>query len=533
MFTHTVAITRCLIAEGRLAEVEDIILPLLQMRPAQDRALTADESERLALLRCLLAQAWLLDGKEPGKALDLLKPVTTCDLSSPPALSEVLARLWTGYACLRSDSDRDQIPRAIHLLKTSQVQLELMERGDYLYWAHLGLALAYSRLGERAQVKHLTDRLTVSLPFTHDALARAWAAQIGTDNEALSNGSSGDRYFDRTTRNGAQAPNDLYASYTALPLLNQCRTIAAGSAPVLITGERGAGKEAAARLIHDLMGLAQESFACIDCEVISSMQQTDIFSFTSGGKPGSPPRTLLLNHVEKLHPISQNSLLDYVRAHTLAARVGQADAAEVPPAPRLLAATSANLEALVERGAFSRALYFLLQINALAVPPLRSRKMDIPLLATHYARQFCPIGVPFVAITEEAVRAMMAYSWPGNVRQLRNEIERATVMVAHEPVPVIDRKILSRTIQSGSPAPSDGAVKPDVLPDDAPLDDLLASTEKRIIEEVLASNQGQVSVSATRLGLTRQGLYKKIKRLGISVAKFQKEPGKESSALLR
>ena len=156
---------------------------------------------------------------------------------------------------------------------------------------------------------------------------------------------------------------------------------------------------------------------------------------------------------------------------------------------------------------------------------LRERRPDIPLLARHFLNELRPPGSSLVSITEPALEALLRYNWPGNVRQLRNEIERALVHVRSEPAPTVDLEILHNSIiegarQNRSPQPPQDA--PDaILEPDQTLSDVLARTETSVIEHVLKACDGQVTASAEVLGLTRQGLYKKMKRLDIDASSFQ------------
>jgi DNA-binding NtrC family response regulator len=164
-------------------------------------------------------------------------------------------------------------------------------------------------------------------------------------------------------------------------------------------------------------------------------------------------------------------------------------------------------------------------VISLHVPPLRERRPDIPLLARHFLNQLRPAGSSVVSITQPAMEALLRYNWPGNVRQLRNEIERALVHVQSEPAPTIDLDILSNTIVEGarkSRSPQMPQDDPDaILEPDQTLSDVLSRTEKAVIERVLRACDGQVTASADVLGLTRQGLYKKMKRLDIDASTFQ------------
>ena len=179
----------------------------------------------------------------------------------------------------------------------------------------------------------------------------------------------------------------------------------------------------------------------------------------------------------------------------------------------------------MEEGRFRPALRNRLRVISLHVPPLRERRPDIPLLARHFLDRMRPEGSALVSITQPAMEALLRYNWPGNVRQLRNEIERALVHVQSEPAPTITLDMLldaivenarERTSPDTSPDASDAILEPDQT-----LNDVLSRTEKSVIERVLQACDGQVTASADVLGLTRQGLYKKMKRLGIDASAFQ------------
>jgi len=193
----------------------------------------------------------------------------------------------------------------------------------------------------------------------------------------------------------------------------------------------------------------------------------------------------------------------------------------VPVDVRLLAETSEDMSTLVRTGRFRHDLYYRLHVISLLVPPLRERPADIPALARHFAETLAPAGTPPVSITTRAMDALRRYHWPGNVRELRNTIDRAISLVASEPAPTIDRPMLSAPIQDAAPAaaPQDGWGE--ILQPNCSLDDVLARTEKEIIERVLTECDGQITASAEMLGLTRQGLYKKMKRLSVDPASFK------------
>ena len=509
MFSHTIAIARCLLMEGRTTEVEEMITSILR---DVNRGNSAHiETGKITLLRCLLAQAYLLGNEKSELAIQALEPVVRNTADAQPHLAQALSKLWLGWAYILAPREQRNIPYAISLIRASYQLLDTLHRGDYMYWAQIGHALALSRLGQDVQMQDLLNEIITCTSFARDELAKNWMRLL-LENQHTSWASN--------------SSNVMHASYSKGAFLRECRLVSEGDAPVLFTGERGSGKESTGRLIHEMQGHAPEAFLCIDCEAISNSQYHDPLPLDERSGLSQSIKTIFLNHVEQLPVHLQSNVLSFIRPR-------YSEPQNTPEsAPRIFAATSQDLMAEVQAGAFNKELYNLLQINTLHVSPLRSRSSDIPLLALHYAHHFCPVGVPFVAITEEALLAMLHYTWPGNVRQLRNEMERAITLVTSEPIPVVDVRALPEQIRSQGK--QDYSDIPDTIPVNIhyPLDKVLASTEKQIIEQVLASNHGQVAAAASHLGLTRQGLYKKIKRLGIVASQFQDDTRKESHELL-
>lgn len=505
MYSHTIAIARCLLLEGRTQEVAEMLTPLL--RDAGMR-MASHEAERVVLLRCLLAQAQVL-GESNIEAVK--NTLSQLESASSPSLSSALSLLWLGWAHIK-DHSNSNIPYAINLLRSSHNQLNQLHRGDYIYWAQIGHAIALSRLGQQAQTQELIDEIMTCTSFARDELAQTWMRTLLKDEMA-------------TWCRDSQ--NVMKASYSTGAFLKTCKLIAEGNAPLLFTGERGVGKESTGRLIHEMKGHSPDSFLCINCETLSSNQYPFKLPLDQDSGLTDTVQTIFLNHVDKLPPHAQIELHAHLQQQYASEKGHQKWSG-----PRFFAATSANIEQLVPEKKFNADLFNILQINRLQVAPLRSRVSDIPLLALHYAHHFCPPGVPFVGITEEALSLMLCYTWPGNVRQLRNEIERAISFLASEPIPVIDSRVLPEALKKQKVASPGERYRVKSSTSSLLLEEVLASTEKRVIEDVLASTHGQVSLSASKLGLTRQGLYKKIKRLGILVSNFQDETKLNSRELL-
>jgi DNA-binding NtrC family response regulator len=241
-----------------------------------------------------------------------------------------------------------------------------------------------------------------------------------------------------------------------------------------------------------------------------------------GAVHASDGGTLIIEDIDALPLSLQSSLLRLLSDGEVTPR-GSAQAETVDV--RIVATTTADLGARVQEDRFQRALRDRLRVMSVHVPPLRERRADIPLLVRHFLNVLRPTDEALVSVTQPALEALLRYNWPGNVRQLRNEIERALVHVQSEPAPTIDLDLLLDTIVEGakkSRSPQTPQDDPDaILEPDQTLNDVLSRTEKAVIERVLRACDGQVTASADVLGLTRQGLYKKMKRLDIDASAFQ------------
>lgn len=322
----------------------------------------------------------------------------------------------------------------------------------------------------------------------------------------------------------------VHASPAMRALTRQIHRIRASHSPVLITGESGTGKELIARAVHALSERAAAPFVAFNCSTVPhELFDSHLFghekgAFTGASRPhpgvirAADGGTLFLDEIGDLPLDVQPKLLRFLQEGEVfplgARRPLQVNV-------RVIAATNRNLESLIQAGQFREDLYYRLNVVPLRVPPLRERKEEIPLLVRHFLSQMQPSGAPLVSITNRALDALLRYDWPGNVRQLRNEIERALVFVRSEPAPLIDLKDLSDVVAGTAPEPP--ATRPSAagaLPD-ACLDEALAETERQVIEQVLARHGGRIAAAASMLGLTRQGLYKKMKRLGIESSAFR------------
>lgn len=511
MYTHTIAIAKCLLTEGRIADVDQMISPLVMSAEKQTGTEQADTAEVL-FLKCLLAQARLFGGAAPAEVLQLFAHETDLHAAGNKKVFEsAIASLSIGMALVMPDEETQNLPRALHLFRSAEDVLLRINRSDYLHWAYLGEATALLFLGEQTEADARLNKAATCLQAIRDRVATQWLAclQNGTTDQlpALRKCLAAlDLHAPSDTAHAQQ----VFISDVMQDLMLDCRLAAEGTAPILIQGEPGAGKETAARLIHALQAAPNDVFIHVDCAGPADTWEAAASCLCAPDAAADYNITLFLNHIEKLSKQQQTALIDYFTCIDEQATRGINRV-------RLISASSTQLDALVQAGQFDAALYHRLKICLIEIPPLRMRKQDIPILALHFSKTLKPAGVSRVAITENALSALLTYDWPGNIRQLKNEIERILVHICIDPLPTIDTHSLSRAIKHKK--------NPRWIADEVtqeteyPLEEILHNTERTIIERVLEKYQGQVSSAAQALGLTRQGLYKKLKRLGIRLTK--------------
>ena len=285
---------------------------------------------------------------------------------------------------------------------------------------------------------------------------------------------------------------------------------------VLITGESGTGKEMAAKAIHYTSPRARKPFVALNCAALpEALLESELFGIEKGVATGVAPRigqfqkadggTLFLDEIGDLSMTAQAKILRVLQERVVE-RVG--GRAPVPVDVRLLAATNKDLEKEIARGCFREDLFYRIKVVHIQMPPLRDIRSDVPLLATHFLRDYCKdTGHPPMEFEPGVLRRLSASPWPGNIRQLRNEVLR---MAACARQSVITEEDLFEELQpvaeeAGPPAPK------------APqsLKKAIAELEKRMIGEALAATANNQQQAARALGLSRQGLINKMKRYSL------------------
>ncbi|MBK8523848.1 MAG: sigma-54-dependent Fis family transcriptional regulator [Betaproteobacteria bacterium] len=287
--------------------------------------------------------------------------------------------------------------------------------------------------------------------------------------------------------------------------------LARSQAPVYISGESGSGKELAARLVHAQSARAAAAFVPVNCGAIpESLVESEFFGYRKGAFTGADTDrdgffqaanggTLFLDEVADLPLAMQVKLLRAIQEKKVR-KVGSA--VEETVDVRIISATHRNLRECVDAGRFRQDLYYRLDVIELRMPALRERSEDVPVLVASLLRRIAGTSPPI--ITDAAMQALRAYSFPGNVRELENILERATALSGSGVIDVVDLQI--------SPE-SDGVVESGRAGET--LDDTLCRVERQAILDALAKTGGNRTAAARLLGVTFRSLRYRIERLGL------------------
>ena len=315
--------------------------------------------------------------------------------------------------------------------------------------------------------------------------------------------------------------------------------LARNQAPVYIGGESGVGKELVARLIHELGPRATGTFVPVNCGAIpSELMESEFFGHRKGSFTGAHADkeglfqaahggTLFLDEVAELPLHMQVKLLRAIQEKAVRP-IGGRD--EVPVDVRILSATHKNLAALVEQGQFRQDLFYRINVIELRVPPLRERRGDVPRLADFILRQLAAeSGGPPGKLKPDALAALEAYQFPGNVRELENILERAMAMCEGDTIEADDLMLPQRSSLPGeavaastgipaipaTPGAAAGAPAPRNPAADGSLEDYITNIERDTIIKALEESRYNKTATAKKLGITFRALRYKLKKLGI------------------
>jgi|APLow6443716910_1056828.scaffolds.fasta_scaffold20636_2 two-component system nitrogen regulation response regulator NtrX len=301
-------------------------------------------------------------------------------------------------------------------------------------------------------------------------------------------------------------------------ILETIRRVAPTNARVLITGENGTGKELVARKLYELSGRSENAFIEVNCAAIpEELIESELFGHEKGSFTGAVSQrigkfeladggTLFLDEVGDMSLSAQAKVLRVLQ-ESVFERVGGTETKKVDV--RIVAASNKNLIEEAGKGNFREDLFYRLNVVPVAIPPLRDRRSDIPILADFFMAGVCrDLGIAVKRLTPDALAVMTGYSWPGNVRELRNLIERLCILVPGETIRREDMPVME--LSRGGESEKD--------PFSArTYQDFKDCTEKEFLVRKLQENGGNVSKTARELGMQRSNLYKKLEKFGIDL----------------
>jgi transcriptional regulator with PAS, ATPase and Fis domain len=325
-----------------------------------------------------------------------------------------------------------------------------------------------------------------------------------------------------TERNSAAAPQpvpiDDYPSNAMSETMARARPAAKSNATLLLQGESGTGKDYLARWIHQQSGNSHGPFFAINCAAIPhEIAESELFGHERGAFTGAWRRkkgllelaeggTLLLNEIGELSLALQSKILTFLDSKTFL-RVGGEDWVRVDA--RLIAASHRDLQSLVDERGFLEPLFYRLNVFPIEVPPLRDRLEDLPILVkellSELAREMQISPVPRIDGT--SLEAMTRYHWPGNVRELRNVIERSIILSSGDDE-------LTVSLNEGAESRTEWSHTL-FFSQDRTLDDLRVELTEHLCTEAMRRSGGNKSKAAAMLGISRDALYRYLKRFKI------------------
>ncbi len=436
------------------------------------------------------------DDADVRHALSLLLCDCGCDVTAAASPAETLTSLrQTRPALVLIDlnyrRDTTSGEEGLALLKQIRAQDSELPVVVLTGWGTVQLAVQAMQLGAKDFLEKPWENARVrSILANHLAQADARAHV---------------RSLEEAPRSGEKQDNELIVrSRVMREALAVAERVAASNVPVLLTGESGTGKSLMARWIHrnsshregpfvsvNLGGLAETLF---ESELFGHVKGafTDARSDRIGRIERARGGTLFLDEVSNITPTQQARLL-HVLEEGLFERVGET--VSRPTDARIVAATNADIRQLIRDGRFREDLFFRLDAVEILLPPLRARRDDVPLLARHFLTRFASDNAPPLALSGSADRALESYDWPGNVRELAHVMQRAVLLAKGEEIEVADLRLTS----------GDSPERLDTL--------TLEQAERYVIRRALESCGGDVEAAATKLGVSRSALYRRLEKL--------------------
>jgi DNA-binding NtrC family response regulator len=448
---------------------------------AKGRVLIIDDEPAIAESLSELLSGW---GYETAAAADGLAGLTRAESFSPSVIiTDVFMPRLDGFGLLREIRERS--PEIAVILLTGQGTIEMavraiQEEGAYHYFEK---PLDFAKL-----------RLVIERAVEYSETRR--------ENDALR----------RQLRDRGAFGELVGASEPMRQIYSLVEQVAPSSASVLLTGESGTGKELVARTIHNLSPRKNAAFVAINCSAIpETLMESELFGHEKGAFTGAAARrqgcfelanggTLLLDEIAEMPTLLQAKLLRVLEERKVR-RLGGAQ--EIPVDARVLAATNRDPHEAVRNGSFREDLLYRLNVITIELPPLRRRKEDLPLLAQHLITQLAEKhGRPARFLSAAALAALQSHHWPGNVREMRNVIERAVIICSGE---TIERHHLAPyPLDQRARARSEDTI---TLPVGTPIEEV----ERQMILRTLQKTDNNKTRAAELLQISLKTLHNKLR----------------------
>jgi hydrogenase-4 transcriptional activator len=375
---------------------------------------------------------------------------------------------------------------------------------------------------ERAQLPGglALDPLLRVVELGMDVCALRARAQTGSSSEEES-----------TLAGTSLMPGFIHSSPAMTRLVEEVHKIRSSDVTVLVTGESGTGKELVARAIHAISSRRDKVFVPFNCTAVpKELSEGYLFGYRRGAFTGAVSDspgvirtaaggTLFLDEIGDLPLDVQPKLLRFLQEGEIQP-LGEQRPSKVDV--RIIAATNTDLEEMVAQGRFREDLYYRLNVIRLRVPPLRERRSEIPTIVNYYVNHYsAKFGRRDIQITPPAIDLLMVSDWPGNVRQLCNEIQRI-VARAEDGAVLTPEQLSPELTRMSAPVSAPGSVATiatmAVSSGNVTLADALGEVERRMIADAMTRHKGNISRAARELGLTRRGLYLKLERHDLSAS---------------
>ena len=330
-------------------------------------------------------------------------------------------------------------------------------------------------------------------------------------------------FYKRQYDHQFDAGNIIGESHAIRQIFEMIRRVSASKSTILITGESGTGKELIAKAIHQNSPRRDKPFVAVSCGAIpETLLESELFGYMKGAFTGAAANkmglfevadqgTLFLDEIGELQPMIQVKLLRVLQEREFK-RVGGTK--DISVDVRLVTATNRDLRKMVENNTFRGDLFYRLNVIPIHLPPLRDRKEDIPLLIRHFLEKYNrEIGKHFTRVADDALAKLIAYDWPGNIRELENVIERA---VALESEPTLTLAGLPENIR-GSIEHVSSAVPADIPPEGIDLEGVVGAIEKDLLVKALEKTGWVKKQAAKMLHLSFRSFRYRLDKFSIEV----------------